>query len=303
MLALVAALALLPLGFANNYHYEVAILVGLNAIIAVGLNLLIGYAGQISLGHAGFFGVGAYGSAILSARYGWPPLAALAASTALTAALAYAVGRPILRLKGHYLAMATLGLGVIVSIVIATEDRLTGGPDGMGVPPLAAFGAALSGERVWYALVTALLVLSVWLALNLIESPHGRALRALHGSEVAAEAIGIDSARHKVLAFVVSAVFASVAGSLTAHYSGFITPSRVTFLHSIELVTMVVFGGMASTFGAVVGAALLTGLPQLLTVLKEYEMVVFGAVLMATMIFFPRGLVPSLAAAARRFAR
>jgi len=143
----------------------------------------------------------------------------------------------------------------------------------------------------------------VWLALNLIESPHGRALRALHGSEVAAEAIGIDSARHKVLAFVLSAVFASVAGSLTAHYSGFITPSRVTFLHSIELVTMVVFGGMASTFGAVVGAALLTGLPQLLTVLKEYEMVVFGAVLMATMIFFPKGLVPSLAAAARRFAR
>jgi len=303
MLALAAALALLPLVFANNYHYEVAILVGLNAIIAVGLNLLIGYAGQISLGHAGFFGVGAYGSAILSARYGWPPLAALAASTALTAALAYAVGRPILRLKGHYLAMATLGLGVIVSIVIATEDRLTGGPDGMGVPPLAAFGAALSGERAWYALVAALLVLSVWLALNLIESPHGRALRALHGSEVAAEAIGIDSARHKVLAFVLSAVFASVAGSLTAHYSGFITPSRVTFLHSIELVTMVVFGGMASTFGAVVGAALLTGLPQLLTVLKEYEMVVFGAVLMATMIFFPKGLVPSLAAAARRFAR
>ena len=303
MLALAAALALLPLVFANNYHYEVAILVGLNAIVAVGLNLLIGYAGQISLGHAGFFGVGAYGSAILSARYGWPPLAALAASTALTAALAYAVGRPILRLKGHYLAMATLGLGVIVSIVIATEDRLTGGPDGMGVPPLAAFGAALSGERAWYALVAALLVLSVWLALNLIESPHGRALRALHGSEVAAEAIGIDSARHKVLAFVLSAVFASVAGSLTAHYSGFITPSRVTFLHSIELVTMVVFGGMASTFGAVVGAALLTGLPQLLTVLKEYEMVVFGAVLMATMIFFPKGLVPSLAAAARRFAR
>ena len=303
MLALAAALALLPLVFANNYHYEVAILVGLNAIIAVGLNLLIGYAGQISLGHAGFFGVGAYGSAILSARYGWPPLAALAASTALTAALAYAVGRPILRLKGHYLAMATLGLGVIVSIVIATEDRLTGGPDGMGVPPLAAFGAALSGERAWYALVAALLVLSVWLALNLIESPHGRALRALHGSEVAAEAIGIDSARHKVLAFVLSAVFASVAGSLTAHYSGFITPSRVTFLHLIELVTMVVFGGMASTFGAVVGAALLTGLPQLLTVLKEYEMVVFGAVLMATMIFFPKGLVPSLAAAARRFAR
>ena len=303
MLALVAVLAAAPLAFTNNYQYEVAILVGLNAIVAVGLNLLIGYAGQISLGHAGFFGIGAYGSAILAARYGWPPLAALAASTAAAAAAAYLVGRPILRLKGHYLAMATLGLGVIISLVISTEDRLTGGPDGMSVPPLAAFGAALSGERAWYALVAALLAASVWLSLNLIDSPHGRALRALHGSEVAAEAIGIDSARHKLLAFVISAVFASLAGSFTAHYAGFITPSRTTFLQSIELVAMVVFGGMASTFGAVVGAALLTALPQLLTVLKEYEMVVFGAVLMATMIFFPKGLVPSLAAIARRLAR
>jgi branched-chain amino acid transport system permease protein len=303
MLALVALLGLAPLAFANNYHYEVAILVALNAIVCVGLNLLVGYAGQISLGHAGFFGVGAYGSAILAARYGWPPLAALAAATAASAALAWAVGRPILRLRGHYLAMATLGFGVIVSIVIANEDRLTGGPDGMSVPALAVFGAALAGERAWYALVAALLAAIVWLALNLMDSPHGRALRALHGSEVAAEALGIGAARHKLLAFVLSAVLASLAGSLTAHYAGFITPAKVSFLHSIELVTMVVFGGMASTFGAVAGAALLTALPQVLTALKEYEMVVFGAVLMATMILFPKGLVPSLAVLARRLAR
>jgi len=294
MLALAAVIALLPLALVNNYLYDVAILVGLNAIVCVGLNLLIGYAGQISLGHAGFFGLGAYGSAVLTARYGWPPLGALAAATAGVALLAYLVGRPILRLKGHYLAMATLGLGVIISIVVANEDQITGGPDGMSVPPLTVFGVVLSGEKTWYWLVGALLLLAVWLAINLIESPMGRALRALHGSEVAAEVIGVDSARHKLAAFVLSAVFAGAAGALTGHYAGFITPSHTSFLHSIELVTMVVFGGMASTFGAVVGAAVLTTLPQLLTVFKEYEMVVFGAVMMLTMIFMPRGLVPTL---------
>src|SRR5690606_33208021 len=132
--------------------------------------------------------------------------------------------------------------------------------------------------------------------LNLIDSPAGRALRALHGSEVAAEVVGIDSARRKLEVFVLSAAFAALAGGLTAFYSGFITPAKASFLHSVELVTMVVFGGMASTFGAVVGAAVLTILPQALTVVKEYEMVVLGAVMMATMIFFARGAVPTLEA-------
>jgi branched-chain amino acid transport system permease protein len=294
---LAVVVAALPLALRNNYAYEVAILVGLNAIVCVGLNLLIGYAGQISLGHAGFFGLGAYGSGILAARYGWPPAASMLAATAGVAALAYLLGRPILRLRGHYLAMATLGMGVIISIVIATEDRLTGGPDGMSVPPLAMLGATLSGERAWYWAVGATLVAAVWLAQNLIDSPHGRALRALHGAEVGAEVSGIDSVRHKLRVFVISAVYAALAGGLTAHYAGFITPAKVTFFHSIELVTMVVFGGMASTFGAVAGAAVLTTLPQALTLLKEYEMVVFGAVMMLTMIFMPRGLVPTIAAA------
>jgi branched-chain amino acid transport system permease protein len=300
-LALLAAvILLLPLALVNNYWYEVAILIGINAIVCVGLNLLIGYAGQISLGHAGFFGLGAYGSAILSARYGWPPAAALAATTAGVALIALLVGRPILKLKGHYLAMATLGMGIIISIVIATEDRLTGGPDGMSVPAFTLFGMSLAGERVWYWIIGGTLVGTVWLALNLIESPAGRALRALHGSEVGAQVSGIDATRAKVGVFVISAMFASVAGSMTAHYSGFITPGKVSFFHSIELVTMVVFGGMASTFGAVIGAAALTLLPQLLTVLKEYEMVVFGAVMVSTMIFFPRGLLPSLMLALAR---
>ena len=192
--------------------------------------------------------------------------------------------------------MATLALGVFVSLVLSNEDRLTGGPDGMSVPPLSLLGHALSGEKTWYWVVGVLLLLAVWLSLNLVESPGGRALRALHGSETAAEVVGIDSVHHKVMVFVLSAVFAAFAGGLTAYYSGFTTPGQATFLHSIELVTMVVFGGMASTFGAVVGAAVLVTLPQLLAVLKDYEMVVFGAVMMLTMIFMPKGLVPTLAA-------
>ncbi len=294
MLVLAAVIALAPLVLANNYAYDVAVQVALNAIICVGLNLLIGYAGQISLGHAGFFALGGYGTAILATRFGWPVGLSLPAACVAVGLLAFVIGRPTLRLKGHTLAMATLGLGIIVSIVVATEDRWTGGPDGMAVPPLALFGWAIQGERTWYWMAGAALLLAVWLGLNLIESPTGRALRALHGSEVASETLGIDSARYKLQVFVLSAVFAALAGALTAHYAGFITPAKASFMHSVELVIMVVFGGMASVFGAVVGAAVLTVLPQVLTVLKDYEMMVFGAVLVATMVFFPQGIVPTL---------
>jgi branched-chain amino acid transport system permease protein len=294
---LAAVLALLPLALPNAYFQEVAILVALNAIVCVGLNLLIGYAGQISLGHAAFYALGGYGSAILSGHFGWPTWASMPASVLAVGALALAVGRPTLRLKGHYLAMATLGLGVIVSIVLTNEDRLTGGPDGMPVPPLSVLGHAVTGEHAWYAIVAVALWATVWLASNLIDSPVGRALRALHGSEVAAETVGIASARHKLRIFVISALIAAAAGALTAHHAGFVTPAKASFLHSVELVTMVVFGGMASVWGAVVGAVVLTTLPQFLTVLKDYEMMVFGAVLVATMVFFPRGIVPTLARA------
>ena len=301
ILALV--LVVLPFLLPNKYFFDVAILIGLHAIVCVGLNLLIGYAGQISLGHAGFFGLGAYGSGILATTYGWPPLAAMGVATLAVALLAFLVGRPILRLKGHYLAMATLGMGIIVSTVLVTEDRITGGPDGMTVVPLQAFGFTLASEKGWYLLVAATLLLAVWVARNLIDSPTGRALRALHGGEIAAQVTGIDTARAKLMIFVLSAVFAAIAGALAAHYSGFITPGKASFLRSVELVTMVVFGGLASTWGAVIGAAVLTLLPQVLTVFKDYEMVALGAVMMGTMIVMPLGLVPTLALVGRKIAR
>jgi branched-chain amino acid transport system permease protein len=294
-LLLAALVVVAPLVLPNNYAYDVAIQIAINAVVCIGLNLLIGYAGQISLGHAGFFALGGYASAIVASRWGVPVWIAMPGACAAVGALAWVIGKPTLRLHGHPLAMATLGLGVIISIALTTEDRLTGGPDGMAVPSLVLFGLAVQGERAWYWIAGALLLATVWLALNLIDSPHGRALRALHGSEVAAQTLGIDCARFKLQVFTLSAVLAALAGAITAHYSGFITPAKASFLHSVELVIMVVFGGMASVFGAVVGAAVLTLLPQLLTALKDYEMMVFGAVLVATMVLFPQGMVPTLA--------
>ncbi|MCU0837953.1 MAG: branched-chain amino acid ABC transporter permease [Rhodospirillales bacterium] len=285
----------LPAVIPNAYIYDVVILIGINAIVCIGLNLLIGYAGQISLGHAGFFGLGAYASPLLSDRLDWPPALALLAAAMAVGLLSFAVAKPILKLRGHYLAMATLGLGIIISIVLNQEGQLTGGPDGMPVPPFSLLGQRAEGEATWYWIVGALLLATVWLTLNLVDSPVGRALRALHGSEVAAAVTGIDVLRYKIMVFVLSAVLASVAGSVYAHYAGFITPSEATFFRSIEFVTMVVLGGMASTFGALIGAALLTALPQVLTPLQDYQMLTFGAVLVGTMVFMPKGLVPSLA--------
>lgn len=292
--ALTAIILLAPLAFPNPYYYDVAVNALFHAIVCVGLNLLIGYGGQISLGHAGFFALGAYGSAILTGTYGMAPLAALSASAAAVGGLAFVVGRPILRLKGHYLAMATLGIGIIIHIVLKTEADITGGPDGIGVDPFTLFGLSVMGDEQWYWVGGALLVFAVWISLNLIDSPVGRALRAVHGSEVGAEVVGVDTARYKVLVFVVSAVFASVVGSLFAHKNGFITPDIGSFFRSIELVVMVVLGGMASVFGAVIGAVILTLLPQMLASFEDYEAMILGVIMMGTMIFMPKGLLPSL---------
>jgi branched-chain amino acid transport system permease protein len=296
LLVLTVLLLALPLVIQNAYHYDVAIRMAINAVIVLGLNLLIGFAGQISLGHAGFIGIGAYASAALPTHLGWHPLVAMLAGAAAAGLLAALVARPIFKLKGHYLAMATLGLGIILAIAFKNEAAWTGGPDGMPVPPLTLFGFDISGEKTWYWVTAGLLLFSVWASLNLIDSPFGRALRALHGSEVAAQVVGVDIVRYKVAIFVLSAVFASLMGSVTAHYVGFVTPTVADFFHSIELVTMVVVGGMASVYGSVVGAVLLTALPQALAAFEGWETVAFGAILMLFMIFLPRGIVPTLAA-------
>lgn len=295
-LAFIAALIAVPgLMLHSGYLFRVGALVWISAIAVIGLNLLLGYAGQVSLGHAGFFGIGAYAVTILPARYGLDTILSLVAGAVLAGLLAFLVGRPILRLKGHFLAVATLGLGILVWIVLTNEIPWTGGPDGMQVKRLELFGTRIRSPEMWYWISGATLLVAVLLAQNLMASPTGRALRALHDSEMAARVIGIDAARYKLVVFTISAVYAAVAGSYFALFNGYVTPQAADFLHSVELVTMVVVGGMGSILGSVLGAAVLVVLPQALTVFKEYEHLMLGVFIILIMIFLRDGVVPSLA--------
>jgi len=288
---LLAALLALPHLLTNDYYLTALIFCGINAIIAAGLNLLLGYAGQISLGHAAFYGLGAYATAVATATFGLPVEAGIGLAVLLTAVVALAIGIPALKLSGHYLGMATLGFGVIVNIVFNEAVDLTGGPSGfVGIPRLALCGVAFDDDLSYYYLVSGVLTLVVFFSLNLIGSRMGRALRAIHTSEKAAQVMGIDIARYKLFVFVLSAVFAAVAGALYAHYLTFVAPSSFGFLFSVELITMVVLGGMASMWGAVAGAFFLTVLPELLRVFENIEVLIFGAILVACMMFLPDGI-------------
>ena len=300
MLAIIAGL--LPVLFPDNYFITVVgIAAGLNVILAVGLNLLMGYAGQISLGHAAFFGMGAYASAVLTTRYAFPPLLALGTGLISAGLIAWLLARPILRLHGHYLAMATLGFGIIIHVIMVQATGWTGGPDGLtGIPPLNLSGWTVDSDQRWYLVIMAAALLSIGLSLNLVDSRVGRALRAVRGSEFAARMMGIDTARAKTQVFVVSALFAAFAGNLFAHQQGFVSPDSFNLGASIDLVIMVVLGGMASTFGAAFGAIALTLLHQGLVVFEDYEMLIHGALLMAVMIFLPQGLFVGLSQGARR---
>jgi branched-chain amino acid transport system permease protein len=290
--ALAVIIALLPVTFPSSYYLRVASLVWVSAFAAIGLNVLMGKAGQISLGHAAFFGVGAYSAAIGPAHLGLPSWASVVIGACIAGLLAYLVGRPILRLKGHYLAIATLGFGVLVALVLTTESRWTGGPDGMSVAKLSVFGWRAGNANAWYWLSGAFLVLGAWIALNLDDTPTGRSFLALNDSEVAARVLGIDVAKLKLRAFVIAAVYASIAGSLLAMMNGFVNPDQAGFQHSVELVTMVVLGGLGSIVGSVVGAAVLVVLPLVLTVFQEYENLMLGFIIIVSMVFMREGIVP-----------
>ncbi len=284
----------------STFYFRIAALVFIFSLAVLGLNLLMGFAGQVSLGHAGFFGIGAYAVAVAPTHFGVPSWLALIAGVVIAGALAFVIGRPILKLKGHYLAVATLGMGILIAMVFTNEARLTGGPDGMAVPRLVLFGWVARGSVSWYWISGATLVLAALLAANLIDSPTGRALRAIHDSEVAARVLGIDVARYKLIAFVLSAIYAAIAGAYLALFDGLVTPATAGFLRSIEFVTMAVLGGLGSIFGSIVGAALLTVLPQVLTVFHDYEHIALGLIMIVFMIFLRAGIVPSLAALFRR---
>ena len=302
--------ACLPLGVQSRYYQSIAVIIGLHTIAAVGLSLLMGYAGQVSLGHAAFYGLGAYLSAIGSTSLGLNPWLAMPVAALGTGALAAAIGTPIFRLRGHFLAMATLGWGIIIYIVFNELREVTGGPSGLtGIPNLSVFGVPLNTDIRYYYLVWAFALGVIFLSRNIVDSRVGRALRGIHGSESAAAALGVNTARYKIAVFTLSAVYASLAGSLYAHYLLFVNPPPFSFKLSIELLVMVMIGGLAHIWGALFGAALITILGESLRATipllmghasGEYEIIAFGLILMATMIALPEGLWPWLVAVGDR---
>lgn len=298
------ALAAAPFALPNDYYINVLILCCLNALIVMGLNMLMGYAGQVSLGHAAFFGLAAYTTAVVTATLGMPIPVGMAAGIIVSALIAWLIAVPTLKLHGHYLAMATLGFGIIVSIVFNEAVAVTGGPSGfVGIPRLKLAGFTFTSDRSYYFLTAAVLWLATLISRRVIASRTGRALRAIHVSEAAAQAMGIDIARHKRFVFVLSAVYAGVAGTLYAHHLTFVAPSSFGFHFSVQLLTMVVLGGMASTWGAVAGAFFLTSLPEFLRMFEEMDILIYGGLLIACMMFMPDGLAGGAKALVKRVRR
>ncbi len=313
--------AVFPWIVTNPYYLRVINFAGIFGIICIGLSLLLGYAGQISIGQAGFFAIGAYTSGILTVHFGYPVWAGILVGIALNILVAIVVGIPTLKLRGHYLAMATLGIGEIIHIVAQadTEDftdliqaigeklgynsdklysalepysALTGGPSGLpGIPPLGIGPWEVTTPTEWFYAIWVVAFIFMVLSLNLIHSRIGRALRAIHGNEEAARAMGVNTPRLKVGVFVLSAVMASVAGSLYAHYVSFISPGTFSIHESILVLVMVAVGGMMNVWGALVGAVIMSALPESLRFFHDYDILMYGLVLLLIMMFMPDGIV------------
>lgn len=286
--------------WASEYMMTQLHFIGIYSIAGLGLMLLVGFTGQISLGHAAFLAVGAYTEALLAAA-GWPFWLSLPCAALLSAAVGIVVGLPALRLKGIYLAIATLAFGVIAEEIAARWESLTGGNSGLHVKPIELFGAKLDGDADFYYLVLALTAVCCVALANLLRSPTGRAFVAIRDSEISAACMGVNLAKYKTLSFALSAALTGIGGALYAHKVSFISPEQFTLLVSIELVTLVILGGVGSLHGAVLGAAFIIVLPQLIAIVKDYlpaavagaaglQSTVFGLVLIGFIIFEPMGL-------------
>ncbi len=283
------ALACVAPVWLNGYGLYLLTLTAIFAIVALGLNLLTGYAGQISLCHAALFGVGAYATALLTSKAGWPYLVALPAGALLTTAIGAIVAVPALRLKNLYLAIATLGFGVVLQKTIFEWRSLTGGGGGLSLTPPTIAGRELGATGLYY-LALAFLVLGLWGAWNLSRGRTGRALRLIKESEIAAASLGIHIARYKVTAFAVSAFYAAIAGGLFAYLVRYINPESFNVGLSIGFLSMIVIGGLGTIGGSIVGAMFYVVVPELLRGIKDAPGLVFGVVLVVVMVFMPQGL-------------
>jgi branched-chain amino acid transport system permease protein len=295
-----AAVFTAPVFFGGGYLVNVLVFIGIFTILAVALNLLLGLAGQISLGQAAFFGLGAYISGVLTATYTMNPWLSMAIAVTVVGVIAFILGFPILKLKGHYLAMATLGMGIIIYIVFNETVDVTGGPSGLsGIPNLTLLGVVFDSDIKNYYLVWSFTLATILLSVNLAASRIGRALRAIHDSEVAARIMGVNVRLLKVQIFTISGIFSALAGSLYAHTVTFISPTSFGFNVSIELLTMVIIGGLGSIYGSFLGAAILTILPEFFRTFQDYDIIVYGITLIVITMFMPGGLVRGVPLLAR----
>jgi branched-chain amino acid transport system permease protein len=280
-----------PAAFSTDSVRTMAVFASINLIQAIGLSLLFGYTGQISLGQAGFYGIGAYASSLAATRLGVPPAIGLVIATAAPAALAYLIGRPILRLKGYYLAMVTAGMGLILHTVFVEWDSLTGGYSGVvSIPPIALGPLRLNSPLAMYFAASALAGFLLWQAHRIVNTSYGGAMRTTRESEAAARSVGIDVAGLKAEVFAIAAGMSGLAGGLYAHYVGFVSPESFTLDVSINLLLALVIGGIGSLWGAAMGAVLLTFLPEWLHQLQNAYGLVFGALLILVLTIEPGGL-------------
>lgn len=289
LLALAAALLVYAF-VAGGYLITVLGFAAIYAIFVTGLNFFMGYAGQVSFGQNAFAALSGYTSAVLTANYGWQPIAALPLGVVGAVVLAFVVGYPALRLRGHYLAMATLALGMIVYEIAVEWQSVTQGYMGIsGIPPLGIGRWELNDPKYQLAFLIAVLVVALIAAYRLKESRFGMALAAIAGSEDAAKALGIDVARYKLVAFVIAAVYAAVAGSLMAHFVGFVSP-EVFGLHMVISGFMMLYvGGIGSIAGPLFGALIVSLLPETFRAFKDYQDLAYGAALIIILIFAPKG--------------
>ena len=255
------------------------VLICINIILAVSLNLITGFTGQFSIGHAGFMAVGAYMSAVFTVKLGLPFAAGILAGAAGAAILGFAIGLPTLRLKGDYLAIATLGLGEIIRITILNIPYVGGASGLMGIPRYTTFTWAFFA-----------MVITIFFIKNFVNSSHGRACISIRENEIAAEAMGVDTTKYKVVAFTIGAAFAGVAGGLFSHYFYIAHPASFTFMKSFDILTMVVLGGMGSISGSITAAILLTFISAALASYPEWRMVIYSLMLIVLMIYRPQGL-------------
>jgi branched-chain amino acid transport system permease protein len=289
---LIAVIILLiaPL-FLGKYTIFLLSLLAVYALVSLGLNLLMGYTGQIAAGHAGFLALGAYFTAIIGENLQWMPCPLiLLLAGVFTGAIGFLLGIPILRLKGFYIAMATLAFGVVVSEVILQWSSITGGDDGFSVPTARLAGFAFDSDFKLYYLIIPVTLLMTVLARNLVNGYIGRAFIALRESEIAAQTIGIDLARYKTIAFAISAFYTGVAGGLFAYLITYLSPDAFTIELSVDFIAMIVIGGMGSILGSIIGAVILTGMQQVLAGLLDLQILIFGLSLIVFMIFMPKGI-------------